>query len=74
MHQFSHSHLTGWRSDFVPASRGAPQAAKRALRLVSKGRINVSSTVQHAHDVDATINRGVEDDVPPERKAAHIGG
>ena len=72
--RFSHSHLTRRRSDSVPASRGDLHTAKRPLRLVPKCRINIASTVQHAHDIDSPIDRGVEDDVSTGRKAARTSG
>jgi hypothetical protein len=30
--------------------------------------------VQHAHDIDAVVDRRLEDDVPPERKTPQISG
>jgi len=47
---------------------------RRGLWLVAKGSIDVASTVQHSHDIDAAIDRRVDDDVSPEREAAYIGG
>lgn len=43
---------------------------RTTLRLLAKGCIDIAGAVQHAHDINAVRDRRVEDDVPPERKAA----
>ena len=53
-----------------PPSHPTPKGPfTQCLRRLAKGRTDVASAVQHAHDVNAIIDRRVEDDVPPEREA-----
>jgi hypothetical protein len=37
-------------------------------------KVVVAATVQHAHHIDAVVDRRVEDEVPPERKTPQISG
>lgn len=56
-------------------SRPPPTRTERSrhLRFVAEDRIDVAGAVQHPYHVDPAVDGFVEDHLPPERKAAHVG-